>query len=857
MPVSVPNPYKGDGTGTEETCSVSFAAQQRLVGGVDGAQTEAQFNKSKLLGEWGVLKAKVKAGEIPAGTKVATAVSKNGTRVELKATALPGKLGSSIYTSTGKKVSSEIVDIDDQPDAYAKLPSWAFIIVKAVNGPPSVTVNSQDAFLDKVEKLFKMESGGKLTNDDLDVFNLYAQKGHLVEGVVVAETTAHKLVFKGDHWELQKYSSFSGTYQHFAAYESIAMGSEFDEENGDFKWTLPYPTGKTAKPTVAAPTTSTAVPATSTSAGSMTDEDIATMFVQIKDKLAAEKNVNIKGANPALDAEVFKAIGDQTGYTPAEASAKVNSYKATGKKLSSLKKKVVKKGAPATTTVKPETDKESVKVPHEAATATVNKATEAVAEVVDEEPGTMYSDEDIAALYIMIKDKVVAESEGKWTLYSKNDDLDSAIYGGINDQTGLKLNVQKAKIAAYLAGGKKLSQLKKSLIKQGKMKAEADTLKGGEKKNASNVDKGTIDDHAKAGTTPPPVSTKTTDPSTASTNPPTKKAVELTEQRGDIGQYSVGQQEAIYAAFKTYSSAGGTYLSDTPQAILTNSFDKAEGFQKTYPGITPLQVLRIVDAQGAIKFKAENGHLFEKKVVEYLTTPGGKSWHKKYEQEKIAKAEAAIQAAKDKAEKDKAEAEALKVAKELEANQPALPEDSSLFRVVRNEEAYGIGEDMLRTEPWTDSQRKALKTYTGSSYTAMNGALRQGGGSDNTKRLNKNAQAGMRPSTDNYVFHRGMGLDGLGISNPAAIWGLTGKTIQDKGFMSTSTGGQAAFGGTVKLVIQAPKGTPMAFVANISNFRGENEVLLAAGTKYKVLRIEKTAGTWGGSSYVVHVRVVT
>jgi hypothetical protein len=853
MPVSVPNPYKGDGTGTEETCSVSFAAQQKLVGTTDSAQTEAQFNKSKLLGEWGVLKAKLKAGEIPAGTKFATAVSKNGTRVELKATATPGKVGSTIYTASGKKTSSEIVDVDDQPDAYAKISSWDFTIVKAVNGPPT-TVNPQDAFLDKMGSLFSLLPGTALSNDDLDLFDTYGQKGKLSDGVVVAETTAHKLVFKGDHWELQKYSSFSGTYTHFAAYESIALHSEFDEENGDFKWTLPHPTGKAAKPTVAAPTTSTAVPENSTSPGSMTDEDIATMFVQIKDKLAAEKNVNIKGANPALDAEVHKAIADQTGYTPAEVVGKINSYKATGKKLSSLKKKTVKKGAPATTTVKPEPDKEPVKVPHEAATATVNKAAEVVAEVVDDEPEKMYSDEDISALYIMYKDRVVAESDGKWTLYSKNDELDAAIYGSIKQETNLSMAQQKAKIAAYLSTGKKLSQLKKSLIKQGKMKAEADTLKGGEKKNASNADKGTIDDHAKAGTTPPPVSTKTTDQSTASTNPPTKKAVELTEQRGEIGNYSVGQQESIYTAYKTYTPGGGTYLSDTPQAILTHAFEMADDLQKTYPGITPLQVLRIVDAQGAIKFKAENGHLFEKKVVEFLTTPGGKGWHKKYEQEKVAKAEAKVQAAKDAAEKAKLLAEAEKAAKELENNQPALPADSGLFSVITNNQAYAMAQRQQDADPWKTGEKEALKKYTGGSYSAMNGALRHGGGSPATISSNRKASAGMRPSDENILLHRGCDFRQLGIEgNANAIWGLTGKTLQDKGFMSTSVGGRAAFGGTVEMVVQVPKGTLLSYVDYFSSNRGENEIILKPGTKYKVLRVEKVSGR---ASYRVHVRVV-
>lgn len=450
---------------------------------------------------------------------------------------------------------------------------------------------------------------------------------------------------------------------------------------------------------VAAPTPKPPVGQNSTSTGSMSDEDVAAMFVKVKDELATSKGINIKGSNPELDAEVHKAIGDQVGYTAAEVKAKIDAYKASGKKLSALKKKVLKQtgkpkakptpvvptvlpdpvhsgdsatslpggtptvtvtpaastskspfqilddtgengdgyaapglwgkfgaagvmirnvdangverflmvkrgpmvssnkgkwqlaggainsketpeqgaareiweeiGAPkeyldsmtkvgthavevpipgkkpwvysniaadAPTMFEPKVDgtetgdaqwltKDEIKAlidddkmhpavktalpsvfglwddkPTEANKTTVNNVTEAVAQQVDTNPNVVHSNEDVAAAYIMAKDKIVAESNGKWTLYTKNDELDLEIAIQVGLKTGLNPKQQKHAIAIYLSDPKnKLSKLKKSLIKQGKMKAEADTLK---KKPTPAAVVADIDANAATGYTP-------------------------------------------------------------------------------------------------------------------------------------------------------------------------------------------------------------------------------------------------------------------------------------------------------------------------------------------------------------------
>jgi ADP-ribosyltransferase exoenzyme len=89
-------------------------------------------------------------------------------------------------------------------------------------------------------------------------------------------------------------------------------------------------------------------------------------------------------------------------------------------------------------------------------------------------------------------------------------------------------------------------------------------------------------------------------------------------------------------------------------------------------------------------------------------------------------------------------------------------------------------------------------------------------------------------------------------ANPDA---LLGKTFEDPGFVSTTVAGSSGHfsGQALQLVIEAPKGTPAAFVNGVSDFKDEeNEMLLAAGTRFKVLSVEKTTA----GHTLLRVRVV-
>lgn len=714
MPVTVHNPYSGK---DDETCSVSFAAQQKIVGNVSSPQTEAQYGQSKLLGEIGVLQAQVGLGVIPDGTKIA------------------------IFTTE---------------------------------------LSARGYFFVKYGKVFKKTY---LHNDK--------QGGISPSG------------FK----TLEAYATTAG-----------------------YNLTIPKasPSGTTE--------TSPVSPA-SASVGSMSHEDVAAMFVKIKDDLAKEKGLNIKGANPELDQVVYKAIGDKTGYTADEVKGKIDAYKADGNKLSALKKKVL-------LGTKKVPDPKPNEVPTKVTSTVTNAAKAAVEEVVEAKPAKIYSDEDVSAQYIIAKDAIVAASNGKWTLYTKSDELEAAIYKAIQDKTGLSTLAVKQGIANYLGSGKKLSVLKKQLIKQGSMTAKADTLKkSGAEKSQADKD-ADVTAKADAGYTPTPTPSSAGSPPVDTGKPAPQRVVKEAEARGSIEGISQEHQKAVYQEFKLYGQQ--SYLSSATEHNYDGIAKLQLAFQAKGEDYSLLQLLRIIDAQGAIKFGKDNEKLFEKKVASWLTSPAGTA-HIKANEAKIAKL----------AQQAKLKAEAEKAAKLLEANQPPLPPDSALFQDWPLEKAKRISATWLEAKPWTTKQQRDLKHYTGSAYVEMNGHLRDNEPiSDRSRVAIEGAREGMRPTTEAVLVKRGTGLNqfsslGIGRGDGSLAWGLTGKTFKDEGFLSTSAGGRAAFGGEARLEIECPVGTPMAYVAPISRYPNENEMLLQAGMEYKVLNVRRENGT-----YVFRMRVV-
>jgi len=719
-----------------------------------------------------------------------------------------------------------------------------------------------------------------------------------------------------------------------------------------------------------------AVSPSSNSVGALTDEDAAILFVKTKDEFAKAKGINIQGANPALDLEVYESIAKVTGYTQNEIRLKIEAYKASGKKLSSLKKQVLagKKDVklPNPVEAKPDWQKElddqfdaemaSLKAKSSGAKTfkdiqaekdaleAATKATEADLDWVDllmetdttdlskagfqmkehvygDEPGwqvtldghdagaiteaeifgegtkfvfdpkkknggwnppegpfdsltdakkaakshaekefgdapdlvqppevhvaasqpavkeavadlkakdaedaLVFSDEEIVKAYIKAKDHVAASDQNEFTLYSKGPEFDSLMRGQMKDylQTS-KLTQQQVDtaIANYLGAGNKISVLKKKMIKSGEMKKQAETLKQTKAEKLFSTGKTTS--HAEAQAEIDKMASAAIDPVGS----------------GNRHVFNVNGEQDVFDSLKNnvYASAG-------PETLYTKFYTEAAKWEKvTGDKVSTLDIIRIYDKKKAKQLGVENSFFYEKKMADWASTPGA--------QQKIYQIKNAATIEAEKQAKAKA-AEGL-----INKDIPDLPADSGNFQAYTRNQSV---EMQNRMTPWSSTEKSGLRTYTGGSYREINSYLRSGGyTSDSMKRTINHAQQAMRPTDVDMLTMRGcsykqFGLDQGGYGWDAAshleVKSLVGQEIQDKGFMSTSSasnygGHSAAFGGVVRLEVEVPKGTYGAYVDHISMHSGENEYMVAAGTRFKVLRVTKE-----GSSTVVRVRAI-
>ena len=189
---------------------------------------------------------------------------------------------------------------------------------------------------------------------------------------------------------------------------------------------------------------------------------------------------------------------------------------------------------------------------------------------------------------------------------------------------------------------------------------------------------------------------------------------------------------------------------------------------------------------------------------------------------------------------------------------PAFHEKkSSDFEIITTSEAKSLWQDFVKGDPVSSSQSASLKYYTSNAgYAAMNGYLRgQKGATDSTHAHVKNAQLGMRRSTKDMLLHRGQGSF-TGWTSLEDAKGWLGKTFHQEGFFSTSVGGHEAFSGKLfTFEIEAPAGTPMAYLAGISHYKSENEMLLAANLRYQVISVTPKK-SWSGNGATVRLRII-
>lgn len=340
----------------------------------------------------------------------------------------------------------------------------------------------------------------------------------------------------------------------------------------------------------------------------------------------------------------------------------------------------------------------------------------------------------------------------------------------------------------------------------------------------------------------PSVPTPTT---TADVKKPKLSAAMLQAMYGDVPAAVTNQNR--FNIHKQFKGVPGSITLNSPPAEVFKRLEETRDWWNankgpTQPELNLLQLLRVIDEKSTPPSVGLNSYLYEKKIVEWLKSPSGASAVKNAATAPSSVAVGGTPAAVLKNLKSPSEIGTITTGKQ-----------SYHFLPVNTLEAQSMQNSMLQKQPWTAAEKTALQAYTGSNFTQMNEMLRglslSGYNSPETKlkyaKNIVNAQNGMRPAERNIkVFRATDGNQFPGLKSHAQfgdIKAFEGKLITDKGFMSTSVT-EGTWTGNVRITIEVPEGTPMAYVKKISNHPDENEVVLAAGLKYRVVSVSSGYG---------------
>lgn len=276
-------------------------------------------------------------------------------------------------------------------------------------------------------------------------------------------------------------------------------------------------------------------------------------------------------------------------------------------------------------------------------------------------------------------------------------------------------------------------------------------------------------------------------------------------------------------------------------------YDAALEVSKTHPDLTMGDALDIMDKS----LKKKTGNPFRTKVEKWLKTPAGKK-HAIAQggSASIGSTSSTVQPAPavPPLMQPKPGTSSSGGGKLVDHGGPLpkkLTRTSANLLQQRMDEAF--------PPPWTPAQRQALKTYTGGSYTTINKCARGTAPCDpKTKKLIEDIKGGMKPSTDDITVFRKTGPAAFGLTSAADMKDLVGKVINDDGVISTSIK-DGLWSGQLHLEIEAPKGSMLAWVQPISLHPGEDEIVVAPGTHYEVVSVEKHPYY---DSYIVKLRII-
>ena len=301
---------------------------------------------------------------------------------------------------------------------------------------------------------------------------------------------------------------------------------------------------------------------------------------------------------------------------------------------------------------------------------------------------------------------------------------------------------------------------------------------------------------------------------------------------GTTKTYTALQKAKVQAIFNKH----GVKWHNKTNAI----YDAAHEVSTTHPDLTMSDALNIMDQS----LKKKTGNPFRTKVESWLKTPAGKKYA-------LAKGGSAGLGGT-----------APKTPPSAVTPSPGTSSSSGngQYRQMSKSDASMMQEQMNKATPppWTNEQHDALRYYTGGAYTTINKCARGTAPCDpTTKETLNNIMAGMKPSTSNILLYRATNPQSFGLASGTEFESLVGKTISDNGVISTSIT-KIGWSGKVKLEIEVPKGSNMAWVQPISLHPGENEMVLAPGTHFEVVSYTQHSDKFAGNfdSYTVRLRVI-
>lgn len=181
------------------------------------------------------------------------------------------------------------------------------------------------------------------------------------------------------------------------------------------------------------------------------------------------------------------------------------------------------------------------------------------------------------------------------------------------------------------------------------------------------------------------------------------------------------------------------------------------------------------------------------------------------------------------------------------------PNFSSFHRFATQREANDYHStanfDWTRWRELNASARNGVFRYTGSWYGEMNTSLREGrAASDRVQSYIDGATEalGKWQAAEDMMAFRGAGsywtanlLGGTEnqLSNPAFLRSRIGKTVTDKGFMSSGTHEESSWSG-IQYKIYVHKGVEGMYVEPVTANKGEYEFLFNRNTSFKVHQIK-------------------